>query len=253
MTMVRSGDAELYYEVHGSGAAIVFAHGAGGNAAIWYQQVPHFAGRYRVVTFDHRGFGRSTTPADQLSSDAFAADLLAILDDAAIDRAVIVAQSMGGWTAVSTALAAPERVAGVVLANTPGPARSPEIEAAMKAVRDRARDTAAVATAALAPGLAERDPAKAFLYAQISGFNRPIDLATLLARTEPAGIDELKVPIRMVVTDQDELFPAAALRSVSARYRADVIEITGAGHSAYFEKPDEFNAAVDEFLTTIGW
>jgi pimeloyl-ACP methyl ester carboxylesterase len=101
--------------------------------------------------------------------------------------------------------------------------------------------------------MGDREPAKAFLYAQISSFNRPIDLQTLLAREEPAGIDDLALPVRMVVTDGDQLFPAAALRSVAPRYRAEVVEISGAGHSAYFEKPDEFNAVVDAFLKEIDW
>src|SRR5436853_192113 len=82
------------------------------------------------------------------------------------------------------------------------------------ATRGRVRTTGGLATAALAVDMGEREPAKAFLYAQISSFNRPIDLRTLLAREEPAGIDDLAVPVRMVVTDGDQLFPAAALRSV---------------------------------------
>ena len=60
MPTVRSQDATLYYEVVGpeTAPALVFAHGRGGNASCWWQQVPHFCDRYRVVVFDHRGFGR---------------------------------------------------------------------------------------------------------------------------------------------------------------------------------------------------
>ena len=50
---------ELYYEETGEGPAIVFAHGAGGNHLSWWQQVPVFRERYRCVSFDHRGWGRS--------------------------------------------------------------------------------------------------------------------------------------------------------------------------------------------------
>ena len=84
--MVKSDGAELYYEAYGSGAALVFAHGGGGNAASWYQQVPHFLSRYRVITFDHRGFGRSYCEPSEVVSTRFAADLLAILDDAGVTR-----------------------------------------------------------------------------------------------------------------------------------------------------------------------
>ena len=60
MPRVERPNAAIYYEVCGEGPPLVFAHGAGGNTLVWWQQVPYFAARYRVVTFDHRGFGRST-------------------------------------------------------------------------------------------------------------------------------------------------------------------------------------------------
>ena len=50
---------ELYYESHGKGVPVVFAHGAGGNHLSWWQQIPVFARRFRCITFDHRAFGLS--------------------------------------------------------------------------------------------------------------------------------------------------------------------------------------------------
>ena len=59
MPRLEQASVSLYYEVHGAGPAVVFAHGAGGNAMSWWQQVPRFARRYTVIAFDHRGFARS--------------------------------------------------------------------------------------------------------------------------------------------------------------------------------------------------
>src|SRR3990172_6186112 len=53
----------LYYQSYGTGPALVFAHGAGGNHLSWWQQVPFFAARYRCVVFDQRAFGRSADAA----------------------------------------------------------------------------------------------------------------------------------------------------------------------------------------------
>src|SRR3990172_8664119 len=50
---------ELYYKENGSGPALVFAHGAGGNHLSWWRQIPFFSRRFRCITFDHRAFGRS--------------------------------------------------------------------------------------------------------------------------------------------------------------------------------------------------
>ena len=71
MPRVQSHGVSIYYEVHGSGSAVVFAHGMGGNAMSWWQQVPHFARRYRVISFDHRGFARSPCPAPEFLPGRF--------------------------------------------------------------------------------------------------------------------------------------------------------------------------------------
>ena len=69
---------DIYYESRGPADApcVIFAHGAGGNAASWWQQVPIFAEKYRVITFDHRAFARSVCSADQFSVLQFENDAL---------------------------------------------------------------------------------------------------------------------------------------------------------------------------------
>ena len=114
---------DLYYESHGEGPAVVFAHGAGGNHLSWWQQIPFFAKRFRCITFDHRAFGRSRRRRRRGRSSAAAAfhdDLRALLDHLGIDDVRIVAQSMGGRTAVGFALRNPGRCKAMVLAGTTG-------------------------------------------------------------------------------------------------------------------------------------
>src|SRR4029078_1542247 len=120
---------ELYYESHGEGPALVFAHGAGGNHLSWWQQIPVFSKRFRCITFDHRAFGRSVDGAGddkkgrRGSHDALRA-LLALLE---IDEVRIVAQSMGGRTAVGFSLLNPGRCKALVLAGTTSGALDAEV------------------------------------------------------------------------------------------------------------------------------
>ena len=107
----------LYYEEHGAGPAVVFAHGAGGNHLSWWQQVPVFSRKYRCVTFDHRGWGLSLDGHDA-GPAAFVEDLRELLDHLGIERAALVAQSMGGLTCLSFAIAYPQRVWALVMGNT---------------------------------------------------------------------------------------------------------------------------------------
>ena len=113
-------DCELHYEVTGSGPAIVFAHGLGGNQMSWWQQVGHFAQTHTCVTFAHRGFPPSSMPPGGPDPADFADDLAALVDALGLERFHLVGQSMGGWTVVEYALRHAGRLAGAVLCNTTG-------------------------------------------------------------------------------------------------------------------------------------
>ena len=119
-TLARPGST-LYYEVTGSGPAIVFAHGLGGNHMSWLQQVAHFAPRWTCVTFAHRGFAPSTAIEGGPNPADYADDLAALVSHLDLPDLRIVGQSMGGWTAIEYALRRPPALKGIVLAATTGP------------------------------------------------------------------------------------------------------------------------------------
>ena len=255
-TIEREG-ATLYYEVQGSGPAVVFVHGSGGNALSWWQQIPPFAARHRVVAFDHRGFGRSTCPPEALDPRHFASDLAAILDDAGIARAALVCQSMGGWTGLPFALAWPDRTAALVLAGTPGGVVTPRIQRDSSEVPQRAAERGFLGMA-LARSFIERDPARAFLYDRIGSLNPPATLGAVLPklvalRVDPAQLAAFRIPTRVIVGTEDSFFSVEGLREVAAAIpEARLHVLPGAGHSAYFEEPDVFNGLVESFFEEIG-
>jgi 3-oxoadipate enol-lactonase len=248
---IKTAGAEIYYEAVGEGPAMLFAHGAGGNAASWWQQVPEFRRNYRVITFDHRGFGRSRCAAEQFSAAQFDNDAIAILDAEHIDRAAVVCQSMGGWTGVRLAVNQPERVSALVLGNTPGAIYSDALRDQMRAIV--ARPASGDLTAMTLGGPFKRDnPNGAFLYTAITSFNvTPMPLNALMARDAFVAAERLRpfpVPVLMIASDLDVTFPPALLRATAEMIDAEFMTIDGAGHSTYFEKPAQFNAAVRTFL-----
>jgi len=93
----NSGEIELYYEDHGTGAPVVLIHGWPLSGASWEKQVPALldAG-YRVITYDRRGFGRSSKPAKGYDYDTLASDLDKVLTALNLNDAFIVGFSMGG-------------------------------------------------------------------------------------------------------------------------------------------------------------
>ncbi|MDE0191697.1 MAG: alpha/beta hydrolase [Gammaproteobacteria bacterium] len=98
----------LYYEVEGTGDAVVLVHGWLGNLRMWDFLAQALAGSYRVVRCDMRGFGRSTTEHVEF---AYWADVAALLEHLGVDRAHLVGQSFGGSIALDFALARPACVA----------------------------------------------------------------------------------------------------------------------------------------------
>jgi len=109
---------DLYYEVHGAGYPLVLIRGFGSNLDHWYCQTPAFSSRYRVVTFDNRGIGRSEKPDVPYTISMMAGDTAGLMDAIGVSKAHILGISMGGMIAQEIALRYPQRVHGLVLACT---------------------------------------------------------------------------------------------------------------------------------------
>lgn len=115
---VERDGVRVFYEVYGSGEPTLLLLPTWSiiHSRFWKLQIPYLARRYRVITFDPRGNGRSGRPAaaDLYAESEFAADALAVMDATATQRAVLVALSMGAQRALLLASDHAERVAGVV-------------------------------------------------------------------------------------------------------------------------------------------
>lgn len=253
MPVLTIGADEIYYEDHGAGPAIVLAHGVGGNHASWFNQVEILSRSYRVITFDHRGFGRSSDVAG-LGRSGFVPDLTALLDHLAVERAVLVGQSMGGGTCLAFATAHPERVAALVLASTlHAVLEDAEIAPIMAAAREATRDLPQL-DRVLDAGFRADHPAQARLYAALASFNRTDRQGLVgdwpsLAAPEAIGGGK---PVLFMAGLADPIFPIAAIRAVQARTPGAFLVEFDAGHSVFFEQPAAFSDSVLSFLAACG-
>lgn len=254
--------ASIYLEVvgpaTGGGTPVVLCHGAGGNHAIWFRQVAAFASERPVITWDHRGFGRTCAESGVGDPVVSRDDLAAVLDAAGVERAHVVAQSMGGWTALGFAIAHAERVASLTLADTVagiGTEAVAENWGAYLARRKEAGDREGYADSfALGTRFVAEDPSGAALYQAIGSLNPDLPqerLSAILTTTWP--LDDVKrvaVPTLFVVGGEDDIFPPPVIEACASVIRgAQVEEIPGTGHSPYFEAPAMWNRVVGDFLT----
>ena len=253
------GKFSLYYERVGAGPPLVFLHGLGGNHLSWWQQVPYFMRSFECVTVDQRSFGLSPDP-DGLFNRAHASDLGALLDHLKIETTVLVGQSMGGWTIVGYALEHPERVAAMVMADTPGGIFTPDMKFERSAAPMPVDATPPIGSLpTYAADYFLRRPELAFLYDEIRihGARPPADAGARIfaQRHDLAAVRErLTMPILCMVGEQDTLIKPEIVRSLAAALPdARVRTVPGCGHSIYFENPDVFNQLVRDFMFKIGY
>jgi len=258
-------NCRLYYEVAGTGPVLVFAHGLGGNHLSWWQQVPHFRDRYTCVTFAHRGFAPSSAPAGGPDPADYAGDLAALVDHLGARDVRIVAQSMGGWTALEYALAHPDKVRVLVMASTAGPiARVPSLFADPDQLPAWERKAAAAskelqaANIHVAGGgrLARAQPTAHFLYQEIDALSG-VDKVKLRQKlndsmVRPADdLRSLKVPTLWLTGDEDIVAPPQAVRAMAERMkRVRVTVLNRCGHWTPIERPDDCARELRDFLSS---
>ena len=96
MPVAKVGEISLCYKVSGEGQPLILITGFASAQNMWYAQVRAFSKSYRVVTFDNRGFGKSDKPPGPYTTKMMASDTIALMDCLGIEKAHIVAGSMGG-------------------------------------------------------------------------------------------------------------------------------------------------------------
>ena len=254
MPYANINGTRLCYESNGDGPAIVFAHGRGGNHLSWWQQVAAFSAHHRCITLDQRGWGLSEGPAEAPDPATVTADLVGLLDHLEIDSAVLVAQSMGGVSSLGVALQHPERVAGLVLADTTGGVGDESVISLLKDVHppnDPFRR-------ALSDSFIEQQPALTFLFGSISRINQqmPVTVVSGLfqnpAGPKAADLAAMTVPTMLVVGFEDKIFPVHVIKAVHRLIPGSRLEVVaGAAHSTHYEQAEVFNGLLGDFVAKL--
>jgi len=247
--------AKLFYrDTGGNGVPVVLLHAATGSSQVWEYQLPAFtAAGFRVIAFDRRGWGRTEIEDAGPQVRTAAGDLLALVNSLGIDRLHLVGTAAGGFVAFDFALAFPDRVRSLVVANSIGGVEDPEFVELGKKMRPQQFD-------ALPPDVRELGPE--YRASQPDGWKRWLDLEKISRPLGPpapaqplrnritfALLENLMAPTLLITGGADLYAPPAVLRLFATHIKgAETLVIPQAGHSAYWEQPDVFNRTVLDFL-----
>ena len=235
----------------GRGVPVLFVHGNSGNLTQWRAQLDHVRQSRRAVAFDLRGMGQSDVPRNaDYSVNAMVDDVEAVTKALKLQRFVIVGHSYGGSVVAAYAARHPERVAGVVFADSAGnvkidPEQAKKFLDAIRANPDK------VVPQWFAPILkpAREEVKNAVLE---SAHHTPGDviagaLGGLMTFDMGAMLAAYRGP-RIAIAAADIENPASLHMQFPD---IPTKKMSGTGHWLMMDKPDEFNALLDAFLATI--
>lgn len=254
MAFAKNGDVRLHWREDGAGSPLLLLNSVGCDLSLWDAVMQHLTG-FRVIRMDMRGHGLSDSPPGDYSLDQIAADVVAVLNAAKVDRAAICGLSLGGMTAMTLALNAPERVSSLILACTSARMDPEGWNNRINIVRSRGM--AAVADAVMARFFSEefcRDHAAEaenirahFLRLDPQGY-----AGCCAAIRDMALLDKIaaiKSPTLIIAGEKDIATPFEGHGSeMCKRIAGAVTKMIPAAHIAPVEMPAAFAGLVTDFL-----
>ncbi|MFG1753746.1 alpha/beta fold hydrolase [Streptosporangium sandarakinum] len=253
----------LYTRSAGEGVPVVLLHAFPLSSAMWLAQREGLSALCKVITPDLRGFGGSVLGDEEPSLDVMADDVARTLDREGVDRAVIGGLSMGGYVTMALCRRHPDRLMGVVLADTKASADPDQARANRERIAAAVvEDGSAVLLEEVLPPLVGRTTAerRAMVYGRVRGLvqsapPRAVAWAQRAMAARPDSFDTLrglKVPALVLVGEEDGLTPrgdAEAMVEAVPDGRLAVIE--KAGHLSAVEQPEAFNRALAGFIAEL--
>ncbi len=242
---------------------LVLSHTLATSRAMWRRQIPHFAQRYRVVSYDMRGHGESAAPDHPYSIEMLGDDVIGLLDGLGIARpAVFLGISIGGMIGQALALRHPRRFRAIILANTvsrTAPEGAAMWEQRIEAIRKDGVEGQVQSTLErwLSPEFRAREPEttqwvadmiRATPAAGMIGCARAIQKLDYTNR-----LAQVTLPALVIAGEQDPGASVAASQAIHERIKGSRLEIMpDCRHQTPIEAPDRFNRIVDEFLARLG-
>ncbi|OGQ45812.1 MAG: hypothetical protein A3H42_04920 [Deltaproteobacteria bacterium RIFCSPLOWO2_02_FULL_46_8] len=261
MSFFQGKFGKIYYQVKGEGFPVIFISGMGASHQEWFCQIPSLSKKFKVITFDNAGSGRSVHPDCEISIHEMAEDVSTLVQYLKLERVVLIGSSMGGLIAQSCLELFPKKIAGLVLSST-----FEGINSHMIAVLSpllKSRQSAKVRVKNVLPLMISekfiREEAK-IVHRYISQAEEMSAPREVLQRQVRAVLNfsphpprsTHKMPMLILVGAQDPITPPSLAEDLQKRYpQAQLHLFEGAKHLPHIERAQEFNDQLEQFLTHV--
>jgi pimeloyl-ACP methyl ester carboxylesterase len=255
--LITLNDTQLYVEQSGAGHPLILLHGFTFDLRMWGPQLDKFNARFQVIRYDRRGSGRSDFPEEKAYSHAV--DLAGLMDYLDIKKAHILGLSRGGAAAIDFALAYPDRVNRLIIADSapigferrdPPPSGFDRVTTPEELIDAKQKW---IAHPLFAPAMSN-PKSKSFVWQMVADYSgwhwiNP-DPIFFHYPDAPNHFPKITAPTLLLVGDQDMPdYQRAADEMLGQIPNAKKIVIPNAGHISNLENPEAFNQAVIDFLT----
>ena len=269
MPTAKLNGYNIYYEEHGSGFPLVFCHEFAGDVRAWDAQVDYFSRRYRVITWNYRGYPPSDVPLDlaDYSNDHLLADLKALLDHLGIRQAHVAGLSMGGNLAMNFAFTHPSYCRSAVVASAgTGTTDRARFEADVEKLttnllehgwkvvaEDYASRPSRVQLQRKDPMGWERFKANLAAHSHIGSAmtQRGVQLARKTVYELQDRMRTIASPVLIVVGDEDEACIEPGLFMKQNILTSGLVMVPQTGHMVNLEEPALFNEMLAEFFAQV--
>lgn len=263
MERIRSGDAEIVYEVAGDGPPLVLLHPFPAHHGFWLPAIQALVPRYRLILPDLRAHGDSEAGEGPATMEKHAADVARVCDAAGVGRAVFAGVSIGGYILFEFVRRYPERISGLILSCTRAQADTAEGRATrLKTAEDVLERSSEWFVDLMIPKLlgqtlreSRPDRVREIRDMMLKMSAQDIAQVQRGMAERPDSIPTLKsinVPTLLVMGAEDGLAPHSDGELMRQHIRGSrLMVIPKAGHYAAWERPEEVGKSVRQFMDSL--
>lgn len=230
---LKTRGVKLYYEIYGKGEPLLFIHGNGGSMNAFYQNIPFFSKKYKVIAVDSRAHGKSTDTGDSLSFEMMADDFNALLDSLHLDSCYVIGWSDGGINGLLLAIRHPDKVKKLA---TTGANLVPDTTGLIPFVYHGMVDESS--------GLHKKK-----LTPEQKNHLKILDLDVYQPHITAQQLQTIKCPVLVIGGDHDVIPVRHTVFIAENINKSYLWIIPNSGHSTPIAKKDQFNSLVDDFFS----